>query len=93
LTFAAVLAAGLDGIRNQIRPPDHVNGNIFNMDGIDTLPGDLKTANDELLADKVLCDALGPHVVENLTRIAEMEWDAFRSTVHPWEVDRYLANY
>jgi glutamine synthetase len=93
LTFASVLAAGLDGIRNQIEPPECINGNIFDMEGIDTLPGDLKSANDELLKDKLLCDALGTHVVENLTRIADAEWDGFRTAVHPWEVDRYLANY
>ena len=96
LTFAAVLAAGLDGIRNKINPPPSVNGNIFQLpdkDGMEMLPGDLLTANSELVADSVLCDALGSHVVTNLTRIAEAEWDDFRTTVHGWEVDRYLANY
>ena len=95
ITFAAIIAAGLDGIRNSIMPPASIDGNIFKLKDdakVDTLPDDLMKANSELLADKVLCDALGPHVVENLTRIAAAECADFRSAVHPWEVERYLAN-
>lgn len=93
LTFATVLASGLDGVRNQIEPPANLRGNVFEMEGIDTLPEDLMSANNELLADKFLCDVLGPHVVEHLTTIAEAEWNDFRTAVHPWEVDRYLPSY
>jgi glutamine synthetase len=100
LTFAAVLAAGLDGIRNRIEPPASLNRNIFHLTreesedlGIETLPGDLMTANRYLLEDRVLCDALGQHVVENLCQIAELEWDSFRTAVHPWEVERYLSRF
>ena len=100
LTFAAVLAAGLDGIRNRIDPPASLDRNIFKLTreesealGIETLPGDLYTANRALLADEVLCTALGPHVVENLNLIAEAEWDAYRTAVHPWEVAQYLSTY
>jgi glutamine synthetase len=100
LTFAAILAAGLDGIRNRIDPPASLDRNIFKMTaeesralGIETLPGDLPTANSHLLADEVLCAALGPHVVENLALIAEAEWDAYRTAVHPWEVEQYLSTY
>ncbi|KQC04620.1 MAG: glutamine synthetase [Methanoculleus sp. SDB] len=99
LTFAIVLAAGLDGIRNKIAPPESLDRNIFHMTqeesdrlGIETLPGDLITANTHLLADPVLCTALGAHVVENLNVIAQTEWDSFRTAVHPWEVAKYL-NY
>ena len=45
------------------------------------------------MKDQVLCDALGPHILETLTTIAEAETDAFRLAVHPWELDRYLATY
>ncbi|MDG6257008.1 MAG: type I glutamate--ammonia ligase [Methanomicrobiaceae archaeon] len=100
LTFAAILAAGMDGIRNKIDPPASLDRNIFKLTreesealGIDTLPGDLSTANRHLLADEVLSTALGPHVVENLKRIAEAEWDAYRTAVHPWELAQYLSTY
>jgi len=36
---------------------------------------------------------MGPHVMEGLARIANLETDLFRTAVHPWELDRYLATY
>ncbi|WP_214041267.1 type I glutamate--ammonia ligase [Methanoculleus sp.] len=100
LAFAAMLAAGMEGIREKIEPPAGVNKNIFHMTaaerkstGIATLPGDLAEAHRALLADDLICKALGPHVVEALTSVANAEWDAFRTAVHPWELDCYLATY
>lgn len=100
LTFAAILAAGLDGIKKQLTPPAGVVQNIYEMTAeermkahIDTLPGDLITANRDLLEDPLICDVLGSHVINGLNCIAQMEWDSFRTAVHPWEVDRYLAMY
>ena len=100
LTFACLLAAGLDGIKNKIMPPEATNTNIYHLSAkdrkrmkIDMLPGSLAEAQAALLKDQVICDALGGHIVETLGNIAEAETDAFRLTVHQWELDRYLANY
>ena len=100
LLFAAMIAAGLDGIKNKILPPPPTDENIYHMTpeelkkrNIDTLPGSLEESNNALLADKVICDALGPHVIENLGAIAQAELDDYRLTVHQWELDRYLHNY
>ncbi|PKL55117.1 MAG: type I glutamate--ammonia ligase, partial [Methanomicrobiales archaeon HGW-Methanomicrobiales-6] len=100
LAFAAMLTAGMEGVRERIEPPVGVDTNIYHMSveerkgaGIETLPGDLYEANQALLADDLICSAFGPHVVEALTSVAEAEWDAYRTAVHPWELDRYLATY
>ena len=100
LLFAGMIAAGLDGIRNKILPPPPTDVNIYELSeeekkrrGIEMLPGSLIEANDELLKDKVICDALGPHIVDNLTKIAVAENDEFRQAVHPWEVERYINNF
>ncbi|MCX6690417.1 MAG: type I glutamate--ammonia ligase [Methanoregula sp.] len=100
LTFSCMLAAGLDGIKNKIMPPESTNTNIYHLDAkarkrlhIDMLPGTLMESHAALLKDEILCTTLGNHIVENLTRITEMESDAFRLAVHPWELDRYLATY
>ncbi|MDD3111484.1 MAG: glutamine synthetase family protein [Methanofollis liminatans] len=97
LTFACILAAGMDGVRNRIEPPASTKLNIFELSeaerkeaGIDTLPGTLLEANRDLQEDEILCNALGRHVVENLDRITKMEWDSFRTMVHPWEIDQYF---
>ncbi|WP_371415182.1 type I glutamate--ammonia ligase [Methanogenium sp. MK-MG] len=100
LTFAAILAAGLDGIKKQLVPPAGVNQNIFEMTDeersrshIDTLPGDLITANRHLLEDTLICNTLGSHVIDGLNSIAQMEWDSFRTAVHPWEIEQYLTRF
>ncbi len=98
LAIAAMLAAGLDGIRNQIEPPASVDLNIYHMNeidrdqlGIDSLPGSLEEAMMELDKDEVLKAALGPHIIAKLKEAKKLEWDNFRRTVHQWELDQYLA--
>ena len=97
LTFAAILAAGMDGIKNKIDPGKPVDVNIFELNekergemGIDTLPGTLYEAASHLENDEVLKEALGVHVHDNILRIARAEWDAYRIQVHDWEIQRYL---
>lgn len=100
LAFAVMLAAGMDGLKNKTVPPPSIDRNVFKLtererstDGITTLPGSLDEAHEHLLADKVLCDALGSHVIENLDRITKIECEAYRTEVHTWEINRYLSTY
>lgn len=100
LTFACMLAAGLDGIKNKILPPDSTDTNIYHLTPkdrkklkIEMLPASLTESQEHLMKDQVLCDTLGSHVVENLAHITEIESDEYRLAVHQWELDRYLANY
>lgn len=58
LALAVCLAAGLDGIRNQMTPPESVTENVFEMRlskknqlGIESLPADLGEAIHEFEAD------------------------------------------
>jgi glutamine synthetase len=97
LLLAGILAAGMDGIRKGLRPPECSRGNRnglsrsqknrFRADG---LPTSLANAQECLLADQLLCDTLGEDVVDVLTRIAETECNAFSTEVHPWEIHRYF---
>jgi len=97
LTFAAILAAGLDGINNRIDPGEPVDVNIFELNeheraemGIGTLASTLNETANHLETDDVLKDALGTHVYNNILRLARAEWDAYRIQVHDWEIQRYL---
>ncbi|MEA1985016.1 MAG: type I glutamate--ammonia ligase [Euryarchaeota archaeon] len=99
LTFAAILAAGLDGIKNKIDPGEHTDINIFDLsaqerldNGIDTLPSTLNEALAYLENDELLRDILGEHVRNSLLRLGRAEWDAYRIQVHDWEVKRYLSS-
>ena len=97
LSFAVILSAGLDGIRNKIDPGEPIEENIYEMDfremvdaGIDTLPTSLSLALDHLESDDVVRSALGEHAYAAFARIAASEWDEYRVQVHQWELDRYL---
>ena len=64
-----MLAAGLDGIKRGLTPPEPVNRNIYHMTeeesvelGIGSLPHDLSHALDALEADDVMRQALGDHI-------------------------------
>jgi glutamine synthetase len=100
LAFAAILAAGLDGIEKGLTPPAALEENLYELDDacredrqVGTLPGSLKEALDALSEDKLIQDALGPHVYERFLDAKTQEWDEYRTKVSAWEVDRYLPMY
>ncbi|MEC5422605.1 type I glutamate--ammonia ligase [Virgibacillus sp. C22-A2] len=100
LALAVLLAAGLDGIKNKLTPPKAVDRNIYVMDraerrenGIKDLPATLMDALNELQDDKVIVESMGEHLFEHFIEAKEIEWDMFRTTVHPWEREQYLSTY
>lgn len=100
LTFAVILAAGLDGIKRGIDPGDPVDLNVYHLTaaerkslGIRTLPTDLKEALACLEEDKVIREALGEHVYQNVMRLGMLEWEQYNKFVHPWEIERYINTY
>ncbi len=98
LAFAAMLAAGMDGVERKVSPPDPVNNvNIYEMTPeelaarkIDQLPGSLPEALAALEADSVLRESLGADIFEAFTRAKQAEWDMYRTHVTDWEVETYL---
>ncbi|MBW3552268.1 MAG: type I glutamate--ammonia ligase [Gemmatimonadetes bacterium] len=100
LGLAVQLAAGLDGIRNRIDPPDPVDKNIFALTvrerrryKIQELPRDLGEAVAELRRSELMKEALGAHVFEHFIAAKEQEWEEYIAQVHEWEIDRYLGAY
>lgn len=100
LALAVCLKAGLDGIKNQILPSPPCDRNIYAMApsereqaGIGSLPLNLFEALQELRNDKVIAEALGPHVLNRFLEAKQIEWDNYRTQVHPWELKEYLTKY
>jgi glutamine synthetase len=100
LAFAAMLAAGLDGIERKLTPPDPIEENLYHFDAaklesrkIRQLPGTLREALDELSRDEVIREALGEHIFERFVEAKNEEWDEYRMQVSAWEVDRYLEAF
>ncbi|MEW6182211.1 MAG: type I glutamate--ammonia ligase [Bacillota bacterium] len=100
LSLAVCLHAGLEGIEKQIEPPPPCDQNIYEMSeaerldhGIDTLPGNLYAAVQELQRDPVIRDALGEHVFDRFITAKLIEWDRYRTMIHPWELEEYLTKF
>lgn len=100
LAFAVMLAAGLDGIENNLTPPDAVNEDIFHLDDerakeldIKHLPDNMWEAMKHLEKDDVIKEALGEHTHRSLITAKKAEWFDYKAHVSKWEHDRYLALY
>jgi glutamine synthetase len=100
LTFAVLIAAGLDGVERGLELSAPVEESLFEMDaariaekGIRELPGTLGEAIDELERDEVIRDALGEHVFRHFVDAKRAEWDEYRLQVSQWEIDRYLEAF
>ena len=108
LAFSAILMAGLDGIKKKAEPEAYVETNVYEMSdkervkaGIETLPGSLGEALEELKKDKVVKDALGG-AYRNFVEYKEGEWEEYveylsmkelpveTKRVTEWELERYF---
>lgn len=100
LALAVILAAGLDGIENDLVAPKPVNKNIFTMSQrekrrlkIEPLPANLLKAIENLEKSKLMREVLGDHIFFHFVDAKKQEWNNYISQVHQWELDRYLSYY
>ncbi|MCH4167935.1 MAG: type I glutamate--ammonia ligase [Streptococcaceae bacterium] len=100
LALSALLAAGLDGVLNNLEAPAAVERNIYAMSekerhavGIDDLPSTLHNAVKELRRDDVIRDALGSHIYPSFLEAKTLEWASYAQSVSVWEVENYLNLY
>jgi len=100
LAFSVMLAAGLDGIENNMPAPAPVEENVYEFNteealnrGIENLPPDLYGSLRALTKDQVIKDVLGDVTCKKYYDIKMKEWDNFRMHVTDWERERYLGVY
>ena len=97
LAFAVCLAAGMEGVRQEILPPASIDCNIFEMTdeqreraGIEKLPGSLLEAAGEFKKDPYIQSVLGEELSRKLIQAKEKEYADYRAQVTEWEIGRYL---
>lgn len=100
LALAVILAAGLEGVKNNLEPPEAVNGNVYKMtkaereqSRVESLPDSLEKALAELEKDAFVLNVLGPHVCEKYIKAKKLECREYNTRVSQWEIDRYLMQY
>ena len=97
LAFAAMLAAGLEGVEKEYPCPEPVEENVFEMSeeeqhrrGIAHLPGSLWEAIELAEGSELLRRCLGDHLFDSLIINKKIEWSDYRRQVTDYELKRYL---
>ncbi len=88
--FAATLAAGLDGIENEMDLPDPVRGNAYQTEGVERVPITLSEAIEALAKGDLAEKAFGEQVLAHYLHLARCEQAAFDRQVTDWELKRYF---
>jgi len=97
LCFSVMLAAGLDGIKNNLPVPEPIEENVYEMSAeerkqrnIITLPGSLAEAVHLTENSKLVRETLGEHVFNSFIENKKKDWDEYRIQVTEYELKKYL---
>ena len=90
LAFAAMLAAGLAGVDEQLDCGDEYQGNAYVDPKLKRLPSSLREATDLFENSKLARTVLGDAVVDFYVHHARLEHQAFSDAVTDWEKRRYF---
>lgn len=104
LAATAILAAGLDGIENELDAGEPNSDNLYAVPydelkarGLENLPPNLMVATIELEKDDVLRRAFGrgrdEDYVDYFIRVKRDEFNRYHEQVSPWEIDEYLTRF
>jgi glutamine synthetase len=88
LAFAALLAAGIDGIEKKMKLEDPFVGDAYGAKKVREVPKTLRDATELMTKSKVLRAAFGDDVIDHYTRAAEWEQEEYDRRVTDWEVAR-----
>ncbi|HLY50467.1 MAG TPA: glutamine synthetase family protein [Solirubrobacteraceae bacterium] len=92
LAATVALAAGLDGIRRGLEPPEPVEGMLYELPEDqqgEPLPGSFHDALIALKNDPVIVEAVGEKLVDTFETIKMAEFERFRTWVTDWEFAEY----
>jgi glutamine synthetase len=97
LVMGLALAAGLEGVREELDPGPPVNVDTYSVgeqelarQGIHRLPRTLGEALDALEADELARATLGPELHASYLELKRAEWDTYNTVVSEWEREHYL---
>jgi glutamine synthetase len=100
LGAALVLAAGLEGIEQELDPGPPIDRDMYVQSdeeiaelGVELLPRTLSEAIDAFEADPLTLDVFGADLHAAYIDFKRSEWEDFHNTVSQWEWERYLTFY
>ena len=99
LGIAAILAAGLDGVKRDLEPEKPVSANLYRASSdVQSLPSSLKESLILLDQSHLMRNELGDTAVDAFVALRTREWNEYveaidnphSSDITPWEIERYL---
>ncbi|HBU12760.1 MAG TPA: type I glutamate--ammonia ligase [Clostridiales bacterium] len=100
LAFAGVLAAGLEGVAEEMTPPPPVDKNIYTLTeeeksrhNVKRMPQNMLDAIEAFMADPLMKEVLGESAYRKYLKGKQSEWFDYSTDVHEWERERYLTKY
>lgn len=97
LALAVMLKAGLQGIKEKLKPPKPVEENVYDFDDeklkqfyIDTLPQSIYEASQELKKDELIQSAIGKLAASKIIEANESLWKEYKTQVTDYEIKKYL---
>jgi glutamine synthetase len=90
LAYAAVLAAGMDGVRNKTELPRVFQGDVYQAKELPRVPSTLREAQRLFAASDFAKQVFGPDVHEHYTHFFGEEATAYENAVTDWERWRYF---
>ncbi|MBD1915487.1 MULTISPECIES: type III glutamate--ammonia ligase [Cyanophyceae] len=94
LATAGILAAGLEGIQQQLDPGQRIDENLFargdEFTNLQTLPHNLYEAMVALKQDPLLMETMGELGAKTFLEMKAKEWNAFNAQITTWEMDQYV---
>jgi len=97
LAFSVMLAAGLEGIEQELALADPIEENVFEITneerkqrGIGSLPMNLFEAVNLTEKSELVRKTLGDHLFDSFIKNKKIEWDLYRIQVTEYELKRYL---
>jgi len=97
LTFAVMLAAGLEGIEKGYKLPEPIEKNLYHLTederkklGVESLPDSLGEAVAITEKSEFVRKTLGEHVFSRFIELKKKEWEDYRVQVTEYELAKFL---
>ena len=96
LAAALVLAAGLEGVREELDPGNPHQENLYELSpaelekiGVQELPRTLGEAVEAFAADPFVEQVLGTGLRNEFIKYKSAEWEEYHQSISQWEINRY----
>ncbi|MCL1598875.1 MAG: glutamine synthetase family protein [Actinomycetia bacterium] len=90
LAYSAALAAGIDGIDNEVKPPEMFTGDVYAARELDRVPETLTAAIPAFATSAFVRDGIGEDVQAHYAHFFSVEAAAYDAAVTDWERTRYF---